>query len=81
MGNCAAEIQNIAKILKKKRLCLDISPLTNGYKKGECNVAKLKFNIKDIPRNTKPVLSILDVLLDVAYMETKNIDIPISHYC
>ena len=48
-----------------------------------CNVAKLKFNIneKDIPRNTKPAVSILDVLLDVAYMETKNVDIPISHYC
>lgn len=81
MGNCAAEIQNIAKILRKERLCTDVSPLTNGYKKGECNVAKLKFNIKDIPRNTTPSVSILDVLLDLAYKETNNTEIPISQYC
>ena len=83
MGNCAAEIQNIAKILRKEKLCTDVTPLTNGYKKGECNVAKLKFNIKekDIPRNTTPSVSILDVLLDLAYKETNNTEIPISQYC
>lgn len=81
MGNRAAEIQNVANILKKMRICSDVSPLTNGYKKGECNVAKLKFSIKDIPRNTKPMVSILDILLDVAYKETTNTDIPMSQYC
>lgn len=55
MGNSVASIQYIASILKKKKLCLDTSPLTNGYNKAErvWNVAKLKFTIKDnIPRNT-----------------------------
>jgi hypothetical protein len=80
MGSCVAEIQYIARILRNKNLCLDISPLTNGYKKGKCNVEKLKFHIEDVPRNTKPKVSFLDILLDVTYMETNNTDIPISHY-
>lgn len=70
MGNSVASIQYIASILKKKKLCLDTSPLTNGYNKAErvWNVAKLKFTIKDnIPRNTTPLVPSLDVLLDVFY--------------
>ena len=49
MGNSVASIQYIANILKQKKLCLDTSPLTQGYNKGEkeWNVAKLKFTIKD----------------------------------
>lgn len=80
MGNSVASIQYIASILKKKKLCLDTSPLTNGYNKAErvWNVAKLKFTIKDnIPRNTTPLVPSLDVLLDVFYKETDNTDI---HY-
>ena len=75
MGNSVASIQYIASILKKKKLCLDTSPLTNGYNKAErvWNVAKLKFTIKDnIPRNTTPLVPSLDVLLDVFYKETDN---------
>lgn len=47
MGNSVASIQYIASILKKKKLCLDTSPLTNGYNKAErvWNVAKLKFTL------------------------------------
>ena len=83
MGNSVASIQYIASILKKKKLCLDTSPLTNGYNKAErvWNVAKLKFTIKDnIPRNTTPLVPSLDVLLDVFYNETDNTDIPLSQY-
>lgn len=83
MGNSVASIQYIASILKKKKLCLDTSPLTNGYNKAErvWNVAKLKFTIKDnIPRNTTPLVPSLDVLLDVFYKETDNTDIPLSQY-
>lgn len=45
MGNSIASIQYIANILKNKKLCLDTSPMTNGYNKGErtWNVARLKF--------------------------------------
>lgn len=48
MGNSIASIQYIANILKNKKLCLDTSPMTNGYNKGErtWNVARLKFTIK-----------------------------------
>lgn len=68
MGNSVASIQYIASILKKKKLCLDTSPLTNGYNKAErvWNVAKLKFTIKDnIPRNTTPLVLFL-------YLEPHN---------
>ena len=81
MGTCVAEIRIIAEILRKEKLCSDISPLTNGYKKGEWNVVKLKFNINPIPKNTKPSLSLLYVYLDVAYSESIATDIPISKYC
>ena len=49
MGNSVASIQYIASILKKNKLCLDSSTLTNGYNKAErvWNVEKLKFTIKD----------------------------------
>lgn len=80
MGNILVEIKNIANILKQQNLCPDTTPLTKGYKNGECKVAKLKFNIQNIPRNTKPQVSLLEVLLDVFYVETGNFDIPISQY-
>lgn len=65
MGNSVASIQYIASILKKKKLCLDTSPLTNGYNKAErvWNVAKLKFTIKDnIPRNTTPLVPMVEII-------------------
>ena len=83
MGNSVASIQYIANILKQKKLCLDTSPLTQGYNKGEkeWNVAKLKFTIKDnIPRNTIPSVTLLDVLLDISYKETDDTEIPVSQY-
>lgn len=80
MGNYATEIQNIATILKQNKLCFDTSPLTNGYNNGKCNVAKLKFNISDVPRNTKPSVSSLAVILDVAFDEKTGTDIPVANY-
>ena len=80
MGNYATEIQNIATILKKNRLCSDTSPLTNGYNNGKCNVAKLKFNISNVPRNTKPAVDFLAVILDVAFDEKTGTDIPVTNY-
>lgn len=79
MSNYATYIRNIADILLKRKICSDITPLTNGYQKGICKIAKLKFKI-DIPRNTKPSVSFLDAFLDVSYKETNDVDIPISQY-
>lgn len=45
MGNSVASIQYIASILKKKKLCLDTSPLTNGYNKAEKGVECCKIKI------------------------------------
>lgn len=81
MGNYATEIQNIARILRNKNLCTDTSPLTcHLYNQGNYRVERLNFNINDIPRNTKPKLVLLNVLLDIAFEES-NDDIPMSNYC
>lgn len=80
MGNYAAEIRVIADILKKEKLCSDISPLTQCCGKGEYRVEELKFNISEVPRNTKPNVELLEVLLDVSFKEAQD-DIPISNYC
>ena len=84
MGNSIASIQYIANILKNKKLCLDTSPMTNGYNKGErtWNVARLKFTIKDnIPRNTIPLVQFLDVLLDVSYKEYPSVTVQFQGNC
>lgn len=80
MGNYAAEIRIVADILKKEKLCSDISPLTKNCIKGEYRVEELKFNISEVPRNTRPDIKLLEVLLDVSFKETQD-DIPISNYC
>lgn len=80
MGNYATEIHNIATILRKNKLCFDTSPLTNGYKNGKCNIVKLKLNISDVPRNTRPTVSSLAIILDVVFDEKTDTDIPITNY-
>ena len=80
MSNYATEIQNIARILRNKNLCLDTSPLTSHlYDKRIHRVESLNFRISDVPRNTIPKLVMLNVLLDVM-LEDGNSDIPISKY-
>lgn len=80
MSNYAAEIQNIARILRNKNLCSDTSPLTaHIYDQRIHRVESLNFRISDVPRNTIPKLVIMNVLLDVMFEES-NSDIPISKY-
>lgn len=79
MGNYAAEVKVIADILKREKLCSDISPLTRYCNKGEYRVEELKFNISEVPRNTSPDIELLEVLLNVYFKETQD-DIPMSNY-
>ena len=80
MGNYAVEIQNIARILRSRNLCLDTSPLTSHlYNHGIYRVEKLKFGISDVPRNTMPKLIMLNVLLDIAFEDSDD-DIPVSNF-
>ena len=75
-------ITYIADILRAMKLCSDLSPLHKAYNKniGIWNVEKLRFTIDDIPRNTIPSVSILNVILDISYLESNDKDIPLSHY-
>lgn len=86
-GNKGADLQQIANILQKEKLCGDISPLSkiaSEANKGEYNLQKLKIKITDIPNNTKPNITTLEVLLNVQIKETqlsgKNICNPVSTY-
>lgn len=73
-------IKFLASILKREKICSDISPLSNCFNNGKYRVEELKFNINEVPRNTKPNVELLEVILDVSYNETED-DIPISNYC
>ena len=79
MGNYAAEINSIAKILQREKLCSDISPLNKCCSNGMYRVEELKFNIREVPRNTRPNVELLEVLLDVSFQELQD-DIPVSNY-
>lgn len=68
MSNVYTEIQNIANLLVKKRICKDVSPLIkiNGARNQDfIQVDKLLFNIKPAPRNTRPIVEYLEILLNV----------------
>lgn len=86
-GNKGADLQQIAFILQKEKLCSDISPLTkiaSEANKGEYNLQKLKIKIAEIPNNTKPNITALEVLLNVQIKEKQpnrnNIGNPVSTY-
>ena len=79
MGNYATEINTIANILQREKLCSDISPLNNYCSNGVYRVEELKFNIREVPRSTRPNVELLEVLLDVSFQELQD-DIPVSNY-
>jgi len=79
MGNYATEINTIANILQREKLCSDISPLNNYCSNGVYRVEELKFNIREVPKNTRPNVELLEVLLDVSFQELQD-DIPVSNY-
>lgn len=73
-GNKGADLQQIASILQKEKFCVDISPLSkiaSEANKGGYNLQKLKIKIKDIPNNTRPNITALEVLLSVQIIETQ----------
>ena len=80
MGNYATEINFIANILQREKLCSDISPLNKCCSNGMYRVEELKFNIREVPRNTRPNVELMEVLLNVSFQELQD-DIPGSNYC
>jgi hypothetical protein len=85
--NIATDLQQIATILYKERLCVDISPLSKiagEANKGGYNLQKLKIKVDDVPNNTRPNVTSLEILLNVQITETlldKNkIDNPVCAY-
>lgn len=84
--NIATDLQNIAKILGKYKLCADPSPL---YKTIGClssnglvHLESLKLHVAPAPRNTCPIVNSIDILLDVSVplVKTDNLVLPVSDY-
>jgi hypothetical protein len=87
-GILSTDLQQLATILQKEKICSDTSPLQKiigEVKKGGYDLQKLKLKIDSVPNNTRPssVMS-LAVLLNVQITETllneNKIDNPISVY-
>jgi hypothetical protein len=86
-GTLSTDLQQIASILQKEKICSDITPLNNAIgelKKGTYNLQKLKFKIDGVPNNTRPNVKLLDILLNVQITGTicdeNNIYNPVNTY-
>lgn len=85
-GNIATDIQYMARLLTKYKLCKDPSPLTTAFSRVKNNdsykVMRLKLNTRDIPRNTKPAVDAIDILLDVSMpsLEPHSFNLPFEGY-
>ena len=82
IGNVSADIQNIARILYKNKLCTDISPLTKILGRFKDNsivhLEKLKLHVDTVPRNTRPIVKSLDILLNVSVPQVASNDLGLS---
>ncbi|MDR2408867.1 MAG: hypothetical protein LBE13_12260, partial [Bacteroidales bacterium] len=75
-GNKATDLQNMANILKQEKICFDDSPLKTAIselKQGEYNIQKLILKIDTVPRNTRPNIKLLEVLLNVQIQENNSV--------
>jgi hypothetical protein len=87
-GNLGTDIQQLAIILQKEKICSDISPLQKiigEVKKGRYDLQKLKLKIDSVPNNTRPSsITSLEILLNVQIAETlldeNKIDNPVNAY-
>jgi len=72
-GNLSTDIQQLARILQKEKICSDISPLQKiigEVKKGGYDLQKLQLKIDSVPNNTRPSVTSLEILLNVQIVET-----------
>ena len=86
-GNKGTDLQHIADILQKEKICSDTTPLHKAIgelKNGAYNLQKLKLKIDVVPNNTRPSVKSLEVLLNVQITENKynenNICNAVSNY-
>jgi len=72
--NLSTDLRIIGKALFDEGLCVDISPIEVVIgklqkNKNVYNLEKLKFNIANVPNNTRPNVSWLEIFLDVQIAE------------
>lgn len=69
MGNLKTDIQQVFNVLNQEKLC-------SGYYKNIsnniCSIEKLKLNINDVPRGTRPNVKMLCVILTINFQFDKN---------
>lgn len=84
--NIATDLQYFATILTRHGFCSDSSPLQNAISslksKGFVHLESLKLHIDPAPRNTRPIVNSIDILLDVSVplVKTDSLELPVSNY-
>ena len=69
MGNIKTDMQQVFTVLNKEKLCMD----KYHYIKGNTfNIEKLKLNINDVPRGTKPNVRLLSIVFSICFQFDKN---------
>lgn len=69
MGNIKTDIQQIFNVLNQEKLC---SGHYKNINNNICSIEKLKLNINDVPRGTKPNVKMLCVILTINFHFDKN---------
>lgn len=77
-GNISTDIQNITRLLTKQKICNDISPVTKAIsnaKHGDFfQIEKFSLRINSVPRNTKPKVHSLNIVLNVSIPKIQSED-------
>ena len=68
MSNIQTDMNIVANLLRKQRICNDISPISNAISKskkdGIFNVEKLQLTVNIVPRETRPNVKVLSIIFD-----------------
>ncbi len=84
--NIATDLQYFANVLAKYRFCKDTSPLQRVISclkdKRNVHLESLKLHIEPAPRNTRPKVNSIDIVLDVSVplVNTDKLELPVSNY-
>lgn len=77
-GNISTDIQNITRLLTKQKICNDISPVAKAIsnaKHGDFfQIEKFSLRINSVPRNTKPKVHSLNIVLNVSIPKIQSED-------
>lgn len=84
MSNIQTDMNIVANLLRKQRICNDISPISNAIAKskkdGVYNVEKLQLSVNIVPRETRPNVKVLSIIFDNLVRYQNNV-VNWDNYC